>query len=204
MKKRNLLVLSIISTVVLVLSGFLFYQGLAPIFQKSEIVKEQIKEKGEETKDTILGEKVQPSDSSSRQEVEVSRVIDGDTIEVQINNQKFSIRLIGIDTPESVDPRRPIECFGKEASLEAKRLLEGKKVYLEKDVSEVDKYSRLLRYVYLPISDGSLLFVNDYLIRQGFGNVLTYPPDIKYVDRFLEAQEEARENSRGLWERCRK
>lgn len=204
MEKRNLVILSIISTVVLVLSGFLFYQGLAPIFQKSETLNKDIIDKVKETPEVVLGENAPEIESSTKIETQVLRVVDGDTIEVQVNDKKNSVRLIGIDTPESVDPRRPIECFGKEASLEAKRLLEGEKVFLEKDVSEVDKYGRLLRYVYLPISDGSLLFVNDYLIRQGFGNVLTYPPDIKYVDRFLEAQKEARENSRGLWDKCRK
>lgn len=133
----------------------------------------------------------------------VTKVIDGDTIEVKIDNQAFKVRLIGIDTPETVDPRRPIGCFGKKASAETKRLLEGKNVTLTKDVSETDKYSRLLRYVFLPLGSGENLFVNDYLIRQGFAKILTYPPDIKYNERFLQAEKEARENSRGLWSECK-
>ena len=111
---------------------------------------------------------------------EVKKVVDGDTFEVIIHGQSFKVRMIGIDTPETVDPRRPIGCFGKKASEETKRLLEGKQVVLTKDVSETDKYNRLLRYVYLSIGDGNNLFVNDYLIRQGFAKILTYPPDVKY------------------------
>ncbi|MFH0936837.1 MAG: thermonuclease family protein [Candidatus Daviesbacteria bacterium] len=129
----------------------------------------------------------------------VIRVVDGDTIEVE-GNQK--IRYIGIDTPETVDPRRPVACFGKEASDENKKLVEGKKVILEKDISETDKYERLLRYVYVKNPDGTTLFVNDYLVRQGFAKISTYPPDVKFTDQFLAAQVEARENQKGLWQKC--
>lgn len=133
----------------------------------------------------------------------VSKVIDGDTIEVDINGQIAKVRLIGVDTPETVDPRRPVGCFGKKASNETKRLIEGKEVILTKDVSETDKYNRLLRYVFLPIGSGENLFVNDYLVRQGFAKILTYPPDIKYDSRFLKAEKEARDNLRGLWGECK-
>lgn len=133
----------------------------------------------------------------------VSKVIDGDTIEVKIDGSVAKIRLIGIDTPETVDPRRAIGCYGKKASDETKRLLQGKEVTLTKDISEVDKYNRLLRYVFLPLADGENLFVNDYLIRQGFAKASTYPPDVKYSERFMQAEKEARENLRGLWGECR-
>lgn len=140
----------------------------------------------------------------------VSKVVDGDTIELAGGQ---TVRLIGIDTPETVDPRRPVGCFGKEASNEAKNLLLGKEVILQKDVSEQDKYGRLLRLVFLPLEDGppsgearpeggQTLFVNDYLIREGFAKVLTYPPDVKYNEQFRQAEKEARENKRGLWGRC--
>ncbi len=129
----------------------------------------------------------------------VSKVIDGDTIELE-NGQ--TVRLIGIDTPETVDPRRPVGCFGKEASVESKRLMVDKWVILQKDVSETDKYGRLLRYVYLSLEDGQTLFVNDYLVREGFAKVLTYPPDVKFSDQFRQAEAEARENNKGLWGRC--
>lgn len=129
----------------------------------------------------------------------VTKVVDGDTIQV---NNRFTIRLIGIDTPETVDPRRPVGCFGKEASNKAKELLSGKSVILEKDVSDTDKYQRLLRYVYLPLANGQQLFVNDYLVREGYGKVLTYPPDVKYNEQLREAETEAREGSKGLWGSC--
>lgn len=131
--------------------------------------------------------------------VKVLEVIDGDTIKVEGN---VTVRLLGIDTPETKDPRKSVQCFGKEASNETKRLVGGKVVILEKDVSETDKYGRLLRYVFLPIEGEKLLFVNDYLIREGFARVLTYPPDVKYTEQFLEAQKKAKEEKRGLWERC--
>jgi micrococcal nuclease len=132
------------------------------------------------------------------QETTVKRVVDGDTIEIE-DGQK--VRYIGIDTPETVDPRRPVDCFGKEASNENKKLVEGKKVILVKDVSETDKYGRLLRLVYLSRPEGNL-FINDYLVRQGFAKVVTYPPDVKYAEEFKKAEEEARNNNRGLWQKC--
>jgi micrococcal nuclease len=134
--------------------------------------------------------------------VQVIKVVDGDTIDVLINGQKQTVRLIGINTPETVDPRRPVQCFGKEASNETKRLLEGKQVYLTKDVSETDKYNRILRLVYLPLENGQMLFVNDYLVRQGFASNYTYPPDIKFDSQFRQAEKEARDNNRGLWSKC--
>lgn len=129
----------------------------------------------------------------------VTRVVDGDTIVISGDR---TIRFVGVDTPETVDPRRPVGCFGKEASNEVKSLLTDKEVILQKDVSDIDKYNRLLRYVYLPLEDGSILFVNDYLVREGFAKVLTYPPDVKYNEQFRQAEKEAKERRRGLWEKC--
>lgn len=129
----------------------------------------------------------------------VVKVVDGDTIEVA---GKKTVRLIGIDTPETKDSRRPVGCFGKEAANETKSLLEGKSVILQKDVSETDKYQRLLRYIFLPLENGQTLFINDYLVREGFAKVLTYPPDVKYNEQFRQAEKEARENNRGLWGKC--
>jgi micrococcal nuclease len=129
----------------------------------------------------------------------VTKVVDGDTIILE-NGQ--TVRFIGIDTPETVDPRRPVGCFGKEASNKTKSLLTGKEVILKKDVSDTDKYQRILRYVYLPLDDGQTLFVNDYLVREGYAKNYTYPPDVKYNEQFLQAEKEARENKRGLWEKC--
>jgi micrococcal nuclease len=121
----------------------------------------------------------------------VVRVIDGDTVELSDGRR---VRYIGVDTPETVDPRRPVECFGKQAGEKNKELVEGKTVQLEKDVSEIDRYGRLLRYVYV----GELM-INEFLVREGYAQVTTYPPDVKYQDRFNVAQEQAREQNLGLW-----
>lgn len=124
----------------------------------------------------------------------VTRVVDGDTIELE-NGQR--VRYIGIDTPETVDPRKAVQCFGEEASKRNKQLMEGQRVRLEKDVSETDKYGRLLRYVYT----GDMM-VNLELVEQGFAHSSTYPPDVKYQDRLVEAERKAREAKRGLWGAC--
>lgn len=129
----------------------------------------------------------------------VTKVVDGDTIQIE---GERTVRFIGIDTPETVDPRRPVGCFGKEASNKAKEILTGKTVILQKDVSDTDKYKRLLRYIYLPLDNGGYLFVNDYLVREGYALVLTYPPDVKFNERLREAEREAKENNRGLWGAC--
>lgn len=126
--------------------------------------------------------------------VKVVRVIDGDTIEIEGGER---IRYIGIDTPETVDPRKPVQCFGVEASNKNKELVEGKMARLEKDITERDKYGRLLRYVW--VGD---VFVNLELVKQGFAYSYSYPPDVKYQDLFVKAQQEAREAKRGLWNSC--
>lgn len=139
----------------------------------------------------------------SNESVLVTKVIDGDTIEVEGGEK---VRYLGVDTPETKDPRKPVQCFGKEASNKNKELVEGKRVILEKDITDTDKYNRLLRFVFLPLGpstgSGQLLFVNDYLIREGYAQVLTIPPDIKYSEQFLEAQRKAREQKKGLWGKC--
>lgn len=124
--------------------------------------------------------------------VRVKRVVDGDTIELE-NGEK--VRYIGINTPESVKVNSPVECFGKEASAKNKELVEGKSVRLEKDISDKDRYGRLLRFVYL--EDGS--FVNDVLVRDGYARASTFPPDVAKAEEFKLAEREARENKRGLW-----
>lgn len=194
-KKSLFFSLILISSVAI--SSLLIWQGL-----NLDSKHENPKVLGEQNSAGLLPRTATIS-AQSEQTYLVKKVIDGDTIEVLINGVNFKVRLIGIDTPETVDPRRPVGCFGKKASNETKRLVEGKNVYLTKDVSETDKYFRLLRYVFLPLGEGNNLFVNDYLVRQGFAKSLTYPPDVKYNTRFLEAEKEARENLRGLWEECR-
>lgn len=122
----------------------------------------------------------------------VARVIDGDTLELADGSR---LRLIGIDTPETVAPNHPVECYGREASAKTRELVEGRVVYLEKDVSETDRFGRLLRYVYL--EDGRML--NEVLVAEGYASAASYPPDVKYQDRFLAAERAAREAALGFW-----
>jgi micrococcal nuclease len=132
------------------------------------------------------------------QDPTVTRIVYGDTIEVKIGARKYTVRYIGVDTPETVKPNTPVQYYGKEASAYNKSLVNGKTVRLVKDVSETDKYARLLRYVYL--QDGRM--VNELLLQGGYAQVATYPPDVLHVDRFLELQRKAREAGVGLWGKC--
>lgn len=127
----------------------------------------------------------------------VTKVVDGDTLAISINGKSETIRLIGIDTPETVDPRTTVQCFGKEASDKAKELLTGKKVRIEKDPTqgERDKYDRLLAYVWR--EDG--LFFNKYMVEQGYAHEYTYNTPYKYQSEFKAAQATAQAQKRGLW-----
>lgn len=120
-----------------------------------------------------------------------TRVIDGDTIELDHNEK---VRLIGIDTPETVDPRKPVQRFGIEASEFTNKLVSGRAVRLEYDQDKSDKYFRTLAYVYL--ADGT--FVNAEIIKQGFAFAYTKYP-FKYLDKFRSLEREARESQTGLW-----
>ena len=137
----------------------------------------------------------------------VVRVIDGDTVEVRITDRMdgpgagsaglngiYSVRLIGIDTPESVKPGSPVECFGKEASAATTALLEGERVRLVKDVEETDAYGRLLRYVYLEAE-----MANARLVINGYAHAYTYPPSVRHSALFLSLQRQARADASGLW-----
>jgi endonuclease YncB( thermonuclease family) len=127
-------------------------------------------------------------------EAQVTNVVDGDTIDIQIGGVEYRIRYILIDTPETHHPTKGEEPFGPEATEANRALVEGKIIKLEKDVSETDQYDRLLRYVYV-----DNILVNEELLRQGLAKVVTFPPDLKYVDRFLAVQEESQAAGRGIW-----
>ena len=118
----------------------------------------------------------------------VTEVIDGDTIVIEGD---FHVRYIGIDTPEV---HHQLEAYGMESLQANRELVEGKEVRLERDVSETDKYGRLLRYVY--VND---IFVNAELVRQGLAYAQGYPPDTKYQDYLEELETDAREAGRGIW-----
>lgn len=130
----------------------------------------------------------------------IVRVVDGDTVIVRLGGGEERVRLIGINTPESVDPRRPVECFGKEASRFTGALLPpGTAVRLVRDAEPRDDYGRLLAYVYRG-ADG--LFVNLELARQGYADVLTIPPNVAHAAEFVRAARDARTAHRGLWAAC--
>jgi len=127
----------------------------------------------------------------------VTQVVDGDTIKVNINGISDTVRLIGIDTPETVHPSKPVECFGKEASNKAKELLEGQTITLEADPSQGErgKYKRLLRYVFL--ADGTDF--NKLMISEGYAYEYTYNSPYKYQDAYKQAQKDAESGKLGLW-----
>jgi len=127
----------------------------------------------------------------------VTKVVDGDTIKISMNGKEETLRLIGMDTPETVDPRKPVQCFGKEASEKAKSLLIDKKVRIENDATQDirDKYDRLLVYVFR--EDG--LFYNKWMIGQGYAYEYTYEKPYKYQAEFKAAQKSAESAQLGLW-----
>jgi micrococcal nuclease len=168
-----------------------------PILAENNTEPEQQKESA---KEDATQNKEQSSSQNSAPEIKsysVVKVIDGDTVNVNINGTTETVRLIGINTPETVDPRKPVECFGVEASNRAKELLTGKKVILEADSTqgERDKYQRLLRYIWL--EDGT--FFNKKMISDGYANEYTYNMPYKYQVEFKKAEAEAKALKKGLW-----
>ena len=130
----------------------------------------------------------------------IERVVDGDTVVVDIGGISEHLRLVGIDTPETVKPDAPVECFGPEASAFTTSLLpEGTAVRVVRDVEARDAYDRLLGYVYRA-SDG--LFVNLEIVRRGYATLLTFPPNVAHVDDFRVAADAARRDGLGLWAGC--
>jgi micrococcal nuclease len=126
-----------------------------------------------------------------KEKVKVSRVIDGDTFEL---SDKRRVRYIGINSPEMTDTRSEVRCLAQKAKEADQKLIEGKEVELEKDVSETDKYGRLLRYVWI---DGKM--INEELMEEGWTQIDTYPPDVKYQTIFLNEEKEAKLNNLGIW-----
>ena len=126
---------------------------------------------------------------------DVIRVVDGDTFVINYNGTQEKVRLIGIDTPESVHPNDEKNTeFGDMVSNYSKQTLSGKQVKIEFDVEPRDKYGRLLAYVYI---DGQMY--NKLLLEKGYAKLATYPPNVKYVDEFTQLQKNARQNKVGLW-----
>lgn len=130
----------------------------------------------------------------------VTRVVDGDTVKVQLNNRQETVRYIGIDTPESVKPGTPVQCFAKQASDFNERLVGGRRVRLVFGRQRRDRYGRLLAYVYL--ANDSKELVNADLVKRGLGRTLAIPPNTKFARRFAALQSEAQGAGRGLWSAC--
>ena len=127
----------------------------------------------------------------------VTHITDGDTFDIMIDGNKSRVRMLGINTPESVDPRRPVECFGREASNYLKGLIDNKQVRLEQDPdkTDTDEYGRLLRYVFLGDTN-----INEQMIRDGYAYEYTYKSEkYMYQNQFKQAEKFARENKLGLW-----
>jgi len=149
----------------------------------------------------------------------VTDVVDGDTIKTSIEGRSITIRLLGINTPEVVDPRKSVECYGPEASVETKSLLTGKSVFisLNKNYEKVDKYGRLLAYIRLNDADNNLasdqksiststLFINEFLIKEGFAYEYTFNEKnpYQYQKLFKDDELKAKKAKKGLWGKCDK
>ncbi|MGB3347006.1 MAG: thermonuclease family protein [Candidatus Humimicrobiia bacterium] len=153
--------------------------------EETEVITTEEEVTEETTEETTEEE---TTEVSRKETAYVTRVIDGDTIEVDLNGKAYKVRYIGINSPEYDQP------FGDKATQANSYLVSGKTVILEKDVSETDKYGRLLRYVYV-----GNLFVNAHLVKFGWAQAATYPPDVKYSALFVSLEREARENNEGCW-----
>jgi micrococcal nuclease len=129
----------------------------------------------------------------------VVRVVDGDTIVVVLGGRTERVRYIGIDTPESVKPNTPVQCYAHKAAAANARLVARERVRLVPDVEPRDRFGRLLAYVYR-VRDG--LFVDAALVRDGFARTLTIPPNVRFAERFRALAAHARRAGRGLWSAC--
>jgi micrococcal nuclease len=142
-----------------------------------------------------------PAAAQVRIPATVTRVVDGDTLWVQIDDgTPVLVRLIGIDAPETKHPSKPIQCFGGEAWTRTAGLVpHGARVELERDVQVRDRYGRMLAYVW---REGSMPILNEQLVAEGYALTLTMPPNVKYAERFANAERVARKTGLGFWSAC--
>jgi len=189
MKQKNSLLIAGVLIILSALLGFLLFLPSKQSFFNTKTEPSSSTETEEKKPEIFTAE-----DGQVLEEAIVTKVIDGDTVEINGSEQ---VRYIGINTPEISFANGKADCYGEEARRANEELVGGKKVWLEKDVSETDKYGRLLRYVW-----SWELMINEYLVAQGFANIATYPPDVKHQERLLNAQKEAVLNKSGLWKDC--
>lgn len=184
----------------------LFFIFILNLNNNQKVEKEDIENKAnvseilinqEDNSEINEAEELITENNSSEKLYEVVSVIDGDTINVKIDEDIKTVRVIGINTPETVDPRKPVECFGKEASSKAKEILSSQKVYLKEDESQglTDKYGRLLRYVFLSSGED----YGKFMISSGYAYEYTYKVSYKYQNEYKEAEILAKNNKAGLW-----
>lgn len=176
----------------LLLMVAMFWPSLWKEWQREVAILESTARDVQEQAADVLGA------SNSADVYLVSRVVDGDTLKVIIADKEETVRIVGINTPETVDPRRSVECFGKEASIRAQELLSGQRVRLERDStqSDRDRYQRLLRFVFL--ADGT--DVGLQLIQEGMAMESLYSSTPhQYHQLYVTAEEAARSNNVGLW-----
>lgn len=204
MSKKQIKILSSVFVLLLSIIVIFFTDSSSKLVSPFEKANPEATSTNQEVQGTQITNFPTQEDSSQKNENQnpdrayrVLKVVDGDTLDVEINGASQRLRLIGIDTPETVDPRKSIQCFGKEASNKAKELLENNFVTLESDETqgEKDKYGRLLRYIFLP--DGTNF--NLFMIEEGYAHEYTYSTRYKYQDEFRQAEVNARNNNKGLW-----
>ena len=200
-QKVKKILLTIISFFTLLFGGIWIYAISQPTPSKTEekttVTPTPTQALVEELSPTQTQEQLKDT-NSDKQEVKVTRVIDGDTIEISIDGKTEKVRFIGVDTPETVDPRKTVQCFGEKASKVTKDALTNQTVWLESDSTQGDrdKYSRLLRYVWT--DDGTVDF-GKVLIATGFAYEYTYNTPYKYQSSYKQSQSEAEQGKKGLW-----
>ncbi|OCA83722.1 thermonuclease family protein [Pseudobacillus wudalianchiensis] len=177
--------------ILFIMSGCAAGQQPADTSKQSPESTEDVQKQEHSSLEAYKGE----TESKNRLTGTVVYVVDGDTFDVKLSNgKKERVRMTLVDTPETKHPRLGVQPFGPEASAFTKKLLTGQDVALEMDVQERDRYGRVLAYVWL---DGQL--VNEQLIAKGLARVAIFPPNTKYVDRFEQVQQKAREQRLGIW-----
>lgn len=184
-KVKNSFIELISTVIILCIIGLLSKYGIIDLDLSSEHLNPYSEKEKQKTSITYSVEKYK-----------VIRVVDGDTLVIEYKGKNEKVRLIGVDTPESVHPDETRNtAFGEKVSNYSKSKLEGNEIQIEFDVQERDKYGRLLCYVYI---DGQMY--NKLLLKEGLAKVATYPPNIKYVDEFVKIQKQARQNGEGMWQ----
>lgn len=202
--KKNITIAIMAIIILLLVSSLFVREGNSPEISESVVEQKKIIDSNVAGIQTVPSNTPIPtvgsiSNADNKHQAALVKVVDGDTITVSINGKSETIRIIGIDTPEVVDPRKTVECFGKEASDFAKLTLQDNKtLFLESDPTqgERDKYQRLLRYVWI---DDAAIDFGKLMIDGGFASEYTYNLPYKYQSEYREAEKEAREAKKGLW-----